>query len=1397
VCQCINKVPRIDIKNQNNKQRTLSSPKLIIQEDKQPNALGHDQFETMTATQLPTNTHPDRTTNTEDIRIDGALDLCLSCLDDEGDSSDNFGKDLGLGAAPAPITVEKNINLAENAEKSAKLKDSTIEVVPVYQNVTSDDVSELPITARDSGLPSSVIITQSTVAVANNAEKKTLPNRKRDPASMSPPSSLLPPIKLMKISASDNGTQDTSLSSNKATINLADTPLSSASPSPCVSSDPQGDKVMAFTKGDTVTAICPENQNYDNASPAIKKDDYQVPDCDPEFRSRVNLDSVPDAAPLPRLTPREVAELELALQIGDQFDDTETNAWREDWNGNLQLIDKDITINRDKMAQNSQTKAIKITFEEWVADVSRDTDDFRGIRLLYSFVYHMTDTPPMARKIMAYVLQRTAPSIPARQEMILEASKRISYDPTILTQDGWTTAKADSPDGTSGGAYLIGRRVIRDRFEAIIIAYVRDEEIGDLWKALWLEDNETFDLEADELQEALKKWERKRAMKLKRSNSGPAERGPASVQVKGSKPNMSIRFEASRNFTVEGVEDGIILAMSYHGRPGIPWPARIMHVTEIKALGNPTTTRRSSSKNEIHVVFLAPYWNISQTAKPRTSTASISGAKEENQFSSGPLFELETIDVSRDTIQKYPHNCGDNKLSIDKIRAEFNFLGLPKGAFSRYLDSHRIAIALKAYAQKELKKNNHSLTGDASHAGAYASLTDTHPLSVRTPSFPSALLNLPFEYILSQFPHSAQEASLIYGGCMEEANEFIMDIHFMMRSLIPPYCWGRKAIEQYRKKDSSTPIPSTPHNVHALTPADSPTAANFSRVLPDETTSTNDTDVDTWNISNFASEYFIKHIGTIAESEADASALITLSTQLSSLITRLKNIVPKVGPSSNRDLEARRVRLRSFLISCFTMKGHGEDLLFTHKIPKGANQRNLMVEWRKACERVYKRAIVKLGNISTGSGVTAVITDSRCNQHLTAVGSFERAVRLPAAIRGAKNAGAGSKDSIPLVTKIEGKYMELAERVVMPMAHTREYLKRMREKIAALPPDAKGAPLTDDSEGEGGEDTMGSRGSYTAAVVGVAAALQGVDMVMGGHCVNAFCAVRPPGHHAGKELRAMNAISNGFCIFNAAACAALYATSSLLEGGLGLKRVCVIDFDVHHGNGTQDILCSTQDSRFLYISTHAGGAYINGYDDDDSDEGLHRGLNTSKNEGIFPGRCGDMSPHSGVLNIPLGRKVTSQAVGMALVSQVTPAVEAFSPELIIVSAGFDAHKNDPLGMGGLSAQDFGTMTTVICQMAMKTCSGRVLSILEGGYGVPCCRVRKDTFLPESVAPPQYKLMDLGSDLPDSMEDNLDPILRQKLDRCHQEGFLDCVEKHVGSLVEHSSMKPSNSGVYTS
>lgn len=318
---------------------------------------------------------------------------------------------------------------------------------------------------------------------------------------------------------------------------------------------------------------------------------------------------------------------------------------------------------------------------------------------------------------------------------------------------------------------------------------------------------------------------------------------------------------------------------------------------------------------------------------------------------------------------------------------------------------------------------------------------------------------------------------------------------------------------------------------------------------------------------------------------------------------------------------------------------------------------------------------------------------------------------------------------------------------------------------------------------------MGSKGSFTAAVTAVAVALKGVDMIVGGKCVNAFCAVRPPGHHAGRELRPMNAISNGFCLLNAAASAALYAASPRSQGGLGLKRVCVIDIDLHHGNGTQDILCSTYDPRFLYVSTHAGGPHINGFQDDAADEdGIPRGLKTNKNEGIFPGRCGDISPHPGVLNIPLGKKVTPSALGTALVCQVTPAVEKFDPELIIISAGFDAHMNDPLGMGGLTSQDFGTVTKVICQMALRSCSGRVLSILEGGYGVPCCRpLNDDLFLPKNADGSQLKLLNLGDDLPDEMEDRMDELLAKKLDKCHQDGFTECVYEHVKNLALGSNV----------
>jgi len=321
--------------------------------------------------------------------------------------------------------------------------------------------------------------------------------------------------------------------------------------------------------------------------------------------------------------------------------------------------------------------------------------------------------------------------------------------------------------------------------------------------------------------------------------------------------------------------------------------------------------------------------------------------------------------------------------------------------------------------------------------------------------------------------------------------------------------------------------------------------------------------------------------------------------------------------------------------------------------------------------------------------------------------------------------------------------------------------------------------------------------------------LKGVDMIMNGECLNTFCATRPPGHHAGRELHPMKAVSNGFCVLNSVACAALYATAPISDGGLGLSRVCVIDIDVHHGNGTQDILCSTFDPRFLYVSTHAGGPDINGVDiEEDGLEQFEHHLGGNSKKGIFPGRCGDYSPHEGVLNIPLGGRVTPHALGTALVTKVTPAVEAFNPELIIISAGFDAHKNDPLNMGGLTAENFGTLTEVICKLAFKCCSGRVLSVMEGGYGIPCCRPQnfsardeEETYGPhsqhlqatkESTAVKQsantrgkfveLRCLELGSELPPSMTDMISSYsLQKRLDKCHEEGFVHCVKEHVSAL----------------
>ncbi|GJM03834.1 MAG: acetoin utilization protein [Rhodomicrobium sp.] len=210
-------------------------------------------------------------------------------------------------------------------------------------------------------------------------------------------------------------------------------------------------------------------------------------------------------------------------------------------------------------------------------------------------------------------------------------------------------------------------------------------------------------------------------------------------------------------------------------------------------------------------------------------------------------------------------------------------------------------------------------------------------------------------------------------------------------------------------------------------------------------------------------------------------------------------------------------------------------------------------------------------------------------------------------------------------------------------------------------------------------DTSMNKYTWTALLHSIGAATNAVDKVMKGEHKNAFIATRPPGHHA-ETSRAC-----GFCIFNNIAIAAEHARKAH-----GAERVAVVDFDVHHGNGTQDIFWS--DKNLFYGSTHQMP--------------------------LFPG-TGALN-ETGVGNIwnaPLSSGDSSDKFKEAMETRVLPALRKFSPDLILISAGFDAHKSDPLANIMLEESDFGWITSELLEIAEKNCNGRVVSILEGGYNL--------------------------------------------------------------------------------
>jgi acetoin utilization deacetylase AcuC-like enzyme len=242
----------------------------------------------------------------------------------------------------------------------------------------------------------------------------------------------------------------------------------------------------------------------------------------------------------------------------------------------------------------------------------------------------------------------------------------------------------------------------------------------------------------------------------------------------------------------------------------------------------------------------------------------------------------------------------------------------------------------------------------------------------------------------------------------------------------------------------------------------------------------------------------------------------------------------------------------------------------------------------------------------------------------------------------------------------------LAPLDVVALAHPMEYVDNIRN---AAPED--GMVRLD-------ADTSMSPGSIAAALHAVGGGIRAVDEVMGGKAENAFVAIRPPGHHA-EVAKPM-----GFCLFNNAAITARYAQQKH-----GAERVAIVDFDVHHGNGSQDIFWS--DKTVMYCSTH--------------EMPLFPGTGATNERGEF----------NTVVNAPLRAGDAGDTFRAAFETSVLPRLREFKPDLMVISAGFDAHTRDPLANINLVEADFAWVTRKLMDVADRTANGRVVSLLEGGY----------------------------------------------------------------------------------
>lgn len=235
--------------------------------------------------------------------------------------------------------------------------------------------------------------------------------------------------------------------------------------------------------------------------------------------------------------------------------------------------------------------------------------------------------------------------------------------------------------------------------------------------------------------------------------------------------------------------------------------------------------------------------------------------------------------------------------------------------------------------------------------------------------------------------------------------------------------------------------------------------------------------------------------------------------------------------------------------------------------------------------------------------------------------------------------------------------------------HSSDYISRVEQACA------DGRPVVDSA------DTAISPGSWKAALLAAGGALQAVDRVMSGEWANGFVSCRPPGHHAEHNL------AMGFCLFNNVAVAAAY-----LRARHGLERVAIVDWDVHHGNGTQHIF--EDDPSVFYASLHQWPLY----------PGTGRAQERGRGAGV-----------GATLNCPMDPGAGDDAYLKVMEEQVLPALAKFAPQAILVSAGFDAHRDDPLSATMVTEEGYRRMSRLLLDLAADACQGRLVSMLEGGY----------------------------------------------------------------------------------